>query len=121
MAERFKRSRYSKVSGGDGSIEVLSVAHGMSTHVDGHTGRLMGARVHRPLCIEKEIDRHHRSSTAPSHEASYWARRYCAGIGSMKQATRLILQDDNDGRMHLFNLSAHADLQGPSQANAKPY
>ncbi|MEX3930483.1 Hcp family type VI secretion system effector [Paraburkholderia phymatum] len=47
----------SKVSGRDGSIEVLSVAHGMSTPVDGHTGRLMGTRVHRPLCIEKEIDR----------------------------------------------------------------
>jgi type VI secretion system secreted protein Hcp len=47
----------SQVAGRDGSIEVLSVAHGLNTPVDAHTGRLMGTRAHRPLCIEKEIDR----------------------------------------------------------------
>jgi type VI secretion system secreted protein Hcp len=47
----------SEVSGREGSIEVLSLAHGLHLPTDGHSGRLMGSRVHRPLAIEKEIDR----------------------------------------------------------------
>lgn len=47
----------SEVSGREGSIEVLSLTHGIHSLTDGHTGKLMGARHHRPLTIEKEIDR----------------------------------------------------------------
>jgi len=47
----------SEVIGREGSIEVLSLTHGLHTQTDGSTGRLMGTRSHRPLTIEKEIDR----------------------------------------------------------------
>lgn len=47
----------SEVSGREGSIEVLSLTHGIHSPTDGHTGKLMGSRHHRPLTIEKEIDR----------------------------------------------------------------
>jgi type VI secretion system secreted protein Hcp len=47
----------SEVFGREGSIEVLSLSHGIHTPTDNYTGKLMGARSHRPLTIEKEIDR----------------------------------------------------------------
>lgn len=47
----------SDVSGRVGSIEVLSLAHGVHTPADSNTGRLMGTRSHRPVTIEKEIDK----------------------------------------------------------------
>jgi type VI secretion system secreted protein Hcp len=47
----------SEVLGREGSIEVLALMHGLHTPTDGNTGRLMGTRTHRPLTIEKEIDR----------------------------------------------------------------
>jgi type VI secretion system secreted protein Hcp len=47
----------SQVAGREGSIEVLSFTHGMSSPADSTTGKLMGGRVHRPVVIEKEIDR----------------------------------------------------------------
>lgn len=47
----------SKVAGREGSIEVLSFSHGMSVPADATTGKLLGGRMHRPILIEKEIDR----------------------------------------------------------------
>jgi type VI secretion system secreted protein Hcp len=47
----------SEVLGREGSIEVLSLSHGLNMPTDGSTGKLMGTRTHRPLTIEKEIDR----------------------------------------------------------------
>ncbi|CAG4893372.1 MULTISPECIES: type VI secretion system tube protein TssD [Paraburkholderia] len=47
----------SSVAGREGSIEVLSLTHGIHTPTDGNTGKLMGTRSHRPITIEKEIDR----------------------------------------------------------------
>ncbi|WP_322057677.1 type VI secretion system tube protein Hcp [Paraburkholderia sp. J63] len=47
----------SEVMGREGSIEVLSVVHGMHAPIDGNTGRLTGSRVHQPLSIEKDIDK----------------------------------------------------------------
>lgn len=47
----------SEVFGREGSIEVLSMMHGLHTPSDGNTGKLLGMRVHRPITIEKEIDR----------------------------------------------------------------
>ncbi|MCG5071920.1 Hcp family type VI secretion system effector [Paraburkholderia tagetis] len=47
----------SEVIGREGSIEVLSLSHGVHTPTDGSTGKLMGTRIHRPLTIEKEVDR----------------------------------------------------------------
>lgn len=47
----------SAVVGREGSIEVLSVAHGMHAPTDGNTGNLAGTRVHQPLSIEKDIDK----------------------------------------------------------------
>lgn len=47
----------SKVFGREGSIEVLSLTHGLHMPSDGNTGKLIGARTHRPVTIEKEIDR----------------------------------------------------------------
>ena len=47
----------SAVSGREGNIEVLSLTHGVYTPACGVTGGLMGGRLHRPLTIEKEIDR----------------------------------------------------------------
>lgn len=47
----------SLVAGREGSVEVLSFTHGMSSPADANTGRLMGGRMHRPVVIEKEIDR----------------------------------------------------------------
>jgi type VI secretion system secreted protein Hcp len=47
----------SQVFGRIGSIEVLSLAHGIHAPADQQTGRLMGGRCHRPLTIEKEIDK----------------------------------------------------------------
>ena len=47
----------SEVFGREGSIEVLSLTHGVHMPADGNTGKLTGTRVHRPLTIEKEIDR----------------------------------------------------------------
>ncbi|WP_308832343.1 type VI secretion system tube protein Hcp [Paraburkholderia sp. SARCC-3016] len=47
----------SEVSEREGSIEVLSVTHDADAPVDQQTGRLMGLHSHRPLSIEKEIDR----------------------------------------------------------------
>ncbi|WP_027795172.1 Hcp family type VI secretion system effector [Paraburkholderia acidipaludis] len=47
----------SNVLGREGSIEVLSLSHGLHSPADGNTGRLMGTRTHRTLAIEKEIDR----------------------------------------------------------------
>ncbi|HEY1997291.1 type VI secretion system tube protein TssD [Paraburkholderia sp.] len=47
----------SAVIGREGSIEILSLAHGMHAPADRHTGKLMGGRSHRPLTIEKEIDK----------------------------------------------------------------
>lgn len=55
----------SEVVGRDGSIEVLSLTHGVHIPTDGNTGKLTGARWHRPLVIEKEIDR----SSAPLYQA----------------------------------------------------
>ncbi|CAN0622078.1 type VI secretion system secreted protein Hcp [Burkholderia multivorans] len=46
-----------EVAGREGSIEVLSLSHGIHTQADGNTGKLMCGRSHRPLTIEKEIDR----------------------------------------------------------------
>ncbi|MFP6561625.1 Hcp family type VI secretion system effector [Paraburkholderia sp. B3] len=46
----------SDVLGREGSIEVLSLSHGLHSPADGNTGRLVGTRTHRPLAIEKEID-----------------------------------------------------------------
>jgi type VI secretion system secreted protein Hcp len=47
----------SEVLGRAGSIEILSLTHGLHTPTDGATGKLFGARSHRPLILEKEIDR----------------------------------------------------------------
>ncbi|MGF6598759.1 type VI secretion system Hcp family effector [Paraburkholderia sp. GAS448] len=47
----------SEVLGREGSIEVLSIAHGMHAPTDGHTGMLTGSRIHHPLSIEKDIDK----------------------------------------------------------------
>ncbi|TCG09510.1 Hcp1 family type VI secretion system effector [Paraburkholderia steynii] len=47
----------SVVAGREGSIEVLSLTHSIHAPVDHVTGKLMGTRSHRPLTIEKEIDR----------------------------------------------------------------
>lgn len=47
----------SEVLGREGSIEVLSLSHGLHTPTDGNTGKLVGTRTHRPLTLEKEIDR----------------------------------------------------------------
>jgi type VI secretion system secreted protein Hcp len=47
----------SDVAGREGSIEVLSFAHGISSPVDANTGKLTGGRLHRPMLLEKEIDR----------------------------------------------------------------
>ncbi len=47
----------SAVAGREGSIEVLSLTHGMYTPTCGATGKLMAGRLHRPLTIEKEIDK----------------------------------------------------------------
>ncbi|CAB3746019.1 type VI secretion system tube protein TssD [Paraburkholderia solisilvae] len=47
----------SEVSGREGSIEVLSLTHGVDAPVDHHTGKLMGTHSHRSMTFEKEIDR----------------------------------------------------------------
>lgn len=47
----------STVAGREGSIEVLSLTHAVHAPTDAVTGRLIGSRSHRPLTIEKEIDR----------------------------------------------------------------
>ncbi|MEM5387386.1 type VI secretion system tube protein TssD [Paraburkholderia phymatum] len=47
----------SHVVGREGSIEVLSLTHGMHVDTDHVTGKLVGGRSHRPLTIEKELDR----------------------------------------------------------------
>lgn len=47
----------SQVGGREHSIEVLSLSHGMHAPADSYTGKLMGGRSHRPLIIEKEIDK----------------------------------------------------------------
>jgi type VI secretion system secreted protein Hcp len=47
----------SNVFGREGSIEILSLTHGLDAPVDHHTGKLMGRHSHRPLTVEKEIDR----------------------------------------------------------------
>lgn len=55
----------SEVLGREGSIEVLSLTHGIHTPSDSHTGMLMGARSHHPMTIEKEIDRASISHASP--------------------------------------------------------
>jgi type VI secretion system secreted protein Hcp len=45
-----------QVLGREGSIEIQSFAHGLHIPADGHTGRLMGTRVHAPMVMEKEFD-----------------------------------------------------------------
>jgi type VI secretion system secreted protein Hcp len=47
----------SMVAGREGSIEVLGLTHSIYAPADHTTGNLMGGRSHRPLTIEKEIDR----------------------------------------------------------------
>ncbi|WP_109480348.1 type VI secretion system tube protein TssD [Paraburkholderia sp. C35] len=47
----------SEVYGREGSIEILSLTHGLHSPTDSNTGKLIGARSHRPLTVEKEIDR----------------------------------------------------------------
>ncbi|MBN3763880.1 type VI secretion system tube protein TssD [Burkholderia sp. Ac-20365] len=47
----------SQVAEREGSIEVLSLTHGIHADTDHSTGKLMGGRSHRPLTIEKELDR----------------------------------------------------------------
>jgi type VI secretion system secreted protein Hcp len=47
----------SNVVGREGSIEVLGLTHGLHLPADTHTGKLIGTRAHRPLTIEKDIDR----------------------------------------------------------------
>ena len=47
----------SAVAGREGSTEVLSLTHGVYTPACGATGKLMAGRSHRPLTIEKEIDK----------------------------------------------------------------
>jgi len=47
----------STVAGREGSIEVLSFTHGLHSPTASNTGKLSGGRIHRPLTIEKEIDR----------------------------------------------------------------
>lgn len=77
----------SEVMGREGSIEVLSLSHGVHTPVDGSTGKLLGARSHRPIAIEKEIDRSSAllyrevacGSTLPSGELCFY-RTNDAGI-----------------------------------------
>lgn len=45
------------VAGREGSIEVLGLTHSVHAPADHTTGKLMSGRSHRPLVIEKEIDR----------------------------------------------------------------
>lgn len=45
------------VAGREGSIEVLGLTHSIHAPADHSTGKLMGGRSHRPLTIEKELDR----------------------------------------------------------------
>lgn len=44
------------VNGREGSVEVISFSHGMYLPVDGHSGKIMGNRIHSPLRFEKEFD-----------------------------------------------------------------
>ncbi|SEJ41228.1 type VI secretion system tube protein TssD [Paraburkholderia diazotrophica] len=47
----------STVAGREGSIEVLSLTHSVHAPTDNVTGKLIGGRSHRPITIEKEVDR----------------------------------------------------------------
>ncbi|MBV7549588.1 type VI secretion system tube protein Hcp [Pseudomonas sp. PDM26] len=46
----------SDVEGREGSIEVVSQNHDMSVPTDDNTGKLTGARVHKPYVFTKEVD-----------------------------------------------------------------
>jgi type VI secretion system secreted protein Hcp len=76
----------SEVLGREGSIEVLSIAHGLHAPTDGNTGRLTGSRIHHPLSIEKDID---KSTPIPYRAiARSETRRCCDGIASMRRALK---------------------------------
>ncbi|RDS80189.1 type VI secretion system tube protein Hcp [Dyella monticola] len=47
----------SLVNDREGSIEVLSFAHGVYAPADARTGRLLGSRMHEPMVIHKDFDR----------------------------------------------------------------
>lgn len=40
----------------EGSIELLAYEHGLGSPTDKHTGKLIGTRLHMPVCFTKEID-----------------------------------------------------------------
>ena len=44
------------VQGREGSVEVVALDHGVNIPTDANTGKLTGARVHKPLTFTKETD-----------------------------------------------------------------
>jgi type VI secretion system secreted protein Hcp len=44
------------VQGREGSVEVVALDHGVSIPTDANTGKLTGARVHKPITFTKETD-----------------------------------------------------------------
>jgi type VI secretion system secreted protein Hcp len=44
------------VQGREGSVEVVALKHGVSIPTDSNTGKLTGARIHKPVTFTKETD-----------------------------------------------------------------
>jgi type VI secretion system secreted protein Hcp len=44
------------VQGREGSVEVVALQHGVNIPTDSNTGKLTGARIHRPITFTKETD-----------------------------------------------------------------
>jgi len=83
------------VVGREGSIEVLSLTHGLHMPSDGHSGKLMGTRVHRPLTIEKEIDR----------SSPYLYRAVATGLPLQQAMLRWYRVNEAGNEVEYFNMT----------------
>ncbi len=45
-----------RIQGREGSVEVIEFNHAIEIPTDGNTGKLTGARIHKPLTFVKEFD-----------------------------------------------------------------
>lgn len=111
----------SEVSGREGSIEVLSVTHGVHAPVDHQTGRLMGLHSHRPLTIEK--------GNRPVVAAALSGR--CARTDARRRGAQMVqnhrsgsrgklLHDVDEGREDRVDLAEAAQHQGATARSPEP-
>jgi type VI secretion system secreted protein Hcp len=90
----------SRTKGREGSIEVLSFAHGVYAPADSSTGNLTGGRTHQPLVVHKDFDR----------ASPYLYRAVASGI-PLRTAELRWYKIDESGREVVYFIMAMEDVR----------